>query len=258
MADRGAGRAARSSGWTSRSSIVVSRRRASGRSALILAGQVRVDGQVVSKAGAPVSAANAEVDARRARSSLRRPRRRQARARARRPSTSIRRRAAGARHRRLDRRLHRRAAAARRGAASSRSTSATDSSIGGCATDPRVVVREGVNARYLTPTDLPARGQPRHDRRRVHLAAAHPARRCRRLLDPAADDRRAGEAAVRGWTGRSGQARCSSPIPRLHDAVIARVTEAAAACGSRARRAHDAPHRSPGATGNQEFFLHLR
>ena len=70
--------------------------------------------------------------ARRPGSSVRRPRRRQARARARR-LRHRRRRPPGARHRRLDRRLHRRPAAARRARASSRSTSATASSTGGCA-----------------------------------------------------------------------------------------------------------------------------
>jgi 23S rRNA (cytidine1920-2'-O)/16S rRNA (cytidine1409-2'-O)-methyltransferase len=44
--------------------------------------------------------------------------------------------------------------------------------------------------------------------------------------------------------------------PAVHDAVIARVTEAAAACGL--ERVAMAPSAITGATGNQEFFLHLR
>ena len=44
--------------------------------------------------------------------------------------------------------------------------------------------------------------------------------------------------------------------PAVHDAVIARVTEAAAACGL--VRLAMAPSTITGATGNQEFFLHLR
>jgi len=42
----------------------------------------------------------------------------------------------------------------------------------------------------------------------------------------------------------------------VHDAVIARVTEAAAACGL--ARVGMTPSPITGATGNQEFFLHLR
>jgi 23S rRNA (cytidine1920-2'-O)/16S rRNA (cytidine1409-2'-O)-methyltransferase len=44
--------------------------------------------------------------------------------------------------------------------------------------------------------------------------------------------------------------------PAVHDAVIARVTEAAAACGL--ARLAMTPSPITGATGNQEFFLHLR
>jgi 23S rRNA (cytidine1920-2'-O)/16S rRNA (cytidine1409-2'-O)-methyltransferase len=43
--------------------------------------------------------------------------------------------------------------------------------------------------------------------------------------------------------------------PAIHDAVIARVTEAADALGL--KRAGMAPAAITGATGNQEFFLHL-
>jgi 23S rRNA (cytidine1920-2'-O)/16S rRNA (cytidine1409-2'-O)-methyltransferase len=44
--------------------------------------------------------------------------------------------------------------------------------------------------------------------------------------------------------------------PAVHEAVIARVTEAAAGCGL--ARVAMAPSAITGATGNQEFFLHLR
>ena len=44
--------------------------------------------------------------------------------------------------------------------------------------------------------------------------------------------------------------------PAVHEAVIARVTGAAAACGL--TRMAMAPSAITGATGNQEFFLHLR
>ena len=42
----------------------------------------------------------------------------------------------------------------------------------------------------------------------------------------------------------------------MHAAVIARVTDAAAACGL--TRIAMAPSAITGTTGNQEFFLHLR
>ena len=44
--------------------------------------------------------------------------------------------------------------------------------------------------------------------------------------------------------------------PAVHEAVMARVTEAAAACSL--SRVAMAPSAITGATGNQEFFLHLR
>ena len=44
--------------------------------------------------------------------------------------------------------------------------------------------------------------------------------------------------------------------PAVHEAVIERVTGAAAACGL--ARIGMAPSAITGATGNQEFFLHLR
>ena len=44
-------------------------------------------------------------------------------------------------------------------------------------TDPRVVVLEHVNARFLEPTDLPGPRRCRHHRRLVHLPAPHPAGR---------------------------------------------------------------------------------
>ena len=58
------------------------------------------------------------------------------------------------------------------------------------------------------------------------------------------------EAAAIKW------ANTASFRPAVHDEVIARVTEAAAACGL--ERVAMAPSAITGATGNQEFFLHLR
>ena len=44
--------------------------------------------------------------------------------------------------------------------------------------------------------------------------------------------------------------------PSVHEAVLARITDAAAATGL--RRVGMTPSPITGATGNQEFFLHLR
>ena len=118
--------------------------------ALILAGHVRVNGRPESKAGTPVPA-DAEVTLDHTGPSLRQPRRRQARPRARR-----------LRHR--SRRAARRSTSARRRAASPtcccgaarRRVIALDVGHGQLdwtlRNDPRVLVREHVNARALTPT----------------------------------------------------------------------------------------------------------
>jgi predicted rRNA methylase YqxC with S4 and FtsJ domains len=44
--------------------------------------------------------------------------------------------------------------------------------------------------------------------------------------------------------------------PAVHDAVLARVTESAASCGL--VRVAMTPSPITGATGNQEFLMHLR
>ena len=67
--------------------------------------------------------------------------------------------------------------------------------------------------------------------------------------------RGAGETAVRGRTRRSRETRTGHGS-RVHEAVLARVTEAAGAAGF--RRVGMTPSPITGATGNQEFFLHLR
>ena len=122
-------------------------------------------------------------------------------------------------------------------------------------TDPRVIVREGVNARALTSADVPHRGGPGDDRRRVHLAPAH-------LPGAAAVSRAgrrrrgAGETAVRSRPRRGRQAR---PRHRsaVHEAVIARG-DGGRGTERGLRRLAMTPSAITGATGNQEFFLHLR
>jgi len=120
--------------------------------------------------------------------------------------------------------------------------------------DPRVLVRERVNARALTAGDVP------HPVDLVtidvsfislkHILPALPA-----FLSPGADIValiKPQFEAGRDEVGRHGIIR----DPAIHDAVIARVTEAADALGL--RRIALAPAAITGATGNQEFFLHLK
>jgi 23S rRNA (cytidine1920-2'-O)/16S rRNA (cytidine1409-2'-O)-methyltransferase len=227
--------------------VVPSRERAR---ALILAGQVSVDGQVVSKAGAPV-ASDARID-------LAAP-----------DHPYVSRggvKLAGA----LDafsidptgrRALDVGASTGgftdvllRRGAAS---VIALDVGHGqldwGLRNDPRVVVREGVNARALTRDDVP------HD---VSLATIDVAFISLRQILPSLPpflDRPADIVALvkpqfeagRDDVGKHGLVT----DPAIHDAVIARVTEAAQAVGF--ARVGMTPSAITGATGNQEFFLHL-
>jgi len=121
-------------------------------------------------------------------------------------------------------------------------------------TDPRVVLREGVNARALTSDDVP------HPVALVtvdvafislkHILPALPP-----FLEPGADVIALVKPqfeAGRDDVGRHGIVS----DPAVHEAVIARVTEAAAAC--RLTRLAMTPSVITGATGNQEYFLHLR
>jgi 23S rRNA (cytidine1920-2'-O)/16S rRNA (cytidine1409-2'-O)-methyltransferase len=120
-------------------------------------------------------------------------------------------------------------------------------------TDPRVLVREGVNARRLTPDDVP---------HRVTLVTIDVAFISLRHILPAIPpflDRPADVVALvkpqfeagRGEVGKHGIVS----DPAVHEAVIARITDAAVACGL--ARVGMAPSAITGATGNQEFFLHL-
>jgi 23S rRNA (cytidine1920-2'-O)/16S rRNA (cytidine1409-2'-O)-methyltransferase len=121
-------------------------------------------------------------------------------------------------------------------------------------TDPRVIVREGVNARHLSPDDLP------HQVGMVTLDVAFISlRRILPVLPPVLDEDADIVALVkpqfeagRDEVGKHGLVT----NPAVHEAVIARVTEAAAATGL--VRAGLAAAAITGATGNQEFFLHLR
>jgi 23S rRNA (cytidine1920-2'-O)/16S rRNA (cytidine1409-2'-O)-methyltransferase len=120
--------------------------------------------------------------------------------------------------------------------------------------DPRVIVREGVNARALTGDDVPhavsiATLDVAFISLRLILPALPP------FLDPGADILALVKPqfeAGREEVGRHGLVT----DPAVHEAVIARVSEAAAASGLTRRGMTPSP--ITGATGNQEFFLHLR
>ena len=121
-------------------------------------------------------------------------------------------------------------------------------------TDPRVIVREGVNARALSPADVP---------NVVSLVTIDVAFISLRLIFPALPPFLSPSADIvplvkpqfeagRDEVGKHGLVT----DPAVHDAVIARITEAAAAAGFTRRGMTPSP--ITGATGNQEFFLHLR
>jgi len=121
-------------------------------------------------------------------------------------------------------------------------------------TDARVLVREGVNARLLTPDDVP------HTVSMVtidvafislrHILPALPP-----FLEPAADIVALVKPQFEAGRDEVGKHGIVSD-PAVHEAVIVRVSEAAAACGL--SRVDMAPSAITGATGNQEFFLHLK
>jgi 23S rRNA (cytidine1920-2'-O)/16S rRNA (cytidine1409-2'-O)-methyltransferase len=120
--------------------------------------------------------------------------------------------------------------------------------------DARVLVKEGVNARALTPDDVPYR---------VTLVAIDVAFISLRhilpalppFLEPGADVVALVKPQFEAGREDVGAHGIVSD-PAIHEAVIARVTDAAAACGL--ARVAMAPSAITGATGNQEFFLHLR
>jgi len=121
-------------------------------------------------------------------------------------------------------------------------------------TDPRVVVIEHRNARELVSDWLPGP---------VDIVTIDVSFISLRLILPAvpAVMNRDGHVvalvkpqfeAGRDEVGRGGLVLDTA----VHDAVLARVTAAAAACGL--DRAGMTPSAITGATGNQEYFLHLR
>jgi len=121
-------------------------------------------------------------------------------------------------------------------------------------TDPRVVVREGVNARALTADDVPHRvSLVTIDVSFISLKHILPA--LPPFLDPAADVVALVKPQFEAGREEVGKHGIVSD-PAVHDAVVARVAEYGDAC--RLTRVAMAPSSITGATGNQEFFLHLR
>jgi 23S rRNA (cytidine1920-2'-O)/16S rRNA (cytidine1409-2'-O)-methyltransferase len=121
-------------------------------------------------------------------------------------------------------------------------------------TDPRVVVLEHRNAREMVPDWLPAP---------VDVVTIDVSFISLRLILPAVPAvMNAGGHVValvkpQFEAGRDEVGRGGLVLDRaVHQAVLARVTEAAAACGL--ARVAMTPSAITGATGNQEYFLHLK
>jgi 23S rRNA (cytidine1920-2'-O)/16S rRNA (cytidine1409-2'-O)-methyltransferase len=123
--------------------------------------------------------------------------------------------------------------------------------------DPRVLVREGVNARGLTAEDIP---------HTVSLVTIDVAFISLRLILPALPpflERSVPGADIVALVKPQFEAGRDEVGPRglvmdpaVHEAVLARVTEAAVVLNL--RRVAMTPSAITGATGNQEFFLHLK
>jgi 23S rRNA (cytidine1920-2'-O)/16S rRNA (cytidine1409-2'-O)-methyltransferase len=124
-------------------------------------------------------------------------------------------------------------------------------------TDPRVHVLEGVNARYLTPDQLPV------DARRFNLVTIDVSFISLRHILPVVPPLLAGAAHVialvkpqfeagRSDVGKGGIVRDE----RIHARVIDEVIEAARQAGLAQRGLEPSP--ITGTEGNREFLLHLR
>jgi 23S rRNA (cytidine1920-2'-O)/16S rRNA (cytidine1409-2'-O)-methyltransferase len=120
--------------------------------------------------------------------------------------------------------------------------------------DPRVTVLEGVNARALTDRDVPHRVDlVTIDVSFISLALILP--EVPRRLTPGADVIALVKPQFEAGRGEVGKGGLVTD-PAVHDAVVARVTRDARAAGF--DRAGLIPSPITGATGNREFLMHLR
>ena len=120
--------------------------------------------------------------------------------------------------------------------------------------DSRVIVREGVNARALTPDDVPYPVDlATIDVAFISLRHIFPA--LPPVLAPAADVVALVKPQFEAGRDQVGKGGIVTD-PDVHDAVIAQVTNAASAAGF--SRLAMTPSPITGAAGNREFFLHLR
>jgi 23S rRNA (cytidine1920-2'-O)/16S rRNA (cytidine1409-2'-O)-methyltransferase len=120
--------------------------------------------------------------------------------------------------------------------------------------DARVIVREGVNARALSADDVPhAVTLVTIDVAFISLRHILPA--LPPFLEPGADVVALVKPQFEAGRDQVGHGGIVSD-PLVHEAVVAQVAGAAAAIGL--SRIAMAPSAITGATGNQEFFLHLR
>jgi 23S rRNA (cytidine1920-2'-O)/16S rRNA (cytidine1409-2'-O)-methyltransferase len=120
--------------------------------------------------------------------------------------------------------------------------------------DPRVLVREGVNARVLTADIVP---------HVVDIVTIDVAFISLRLIFPSLPPFLAADADIVALVkpqfeaGREDVGKGGLVIdPAIHAQVVQKVTEAATASGF--QRVAMTPSPITGATGNREFFLHLK
>jgi 23S rRNA (cytidine1920-2'-O)/16S rRNA (cytidine1409-2'-O)-methyltransferase len=120
--------------------------------------------------------------------------------------------------------------------------------------DPRVIVKEGVNARALTAEDVPhAVDVVTIDVSFISLHHIFPALFA--VLRPDADIVALVKPQFEAGRHEVGKGGVITD-PAIHEAVIEKVTEAARAAGF--HRIATTPSPITGATGNREFFLHLK
>ena len=120
--------------------------------------------------------------------------------------------------------------------------------------DSRVIVREGVNARTLTPADVPhAVDIVTIDVAFISLKHIFP--EVPKVLAPGGDVVALVKPQFEAGRDEVGKGGIVSD-PEVHEAVLARVTSDAEAAGL--TRCGMTPSPITGATGNREFLMHLR